>query len=154
MLSEDELARYVWYVTWYLRCSCCSETQHTHIHFRSLYHLSTLDVTQCTRPSAFFVQLKAACRHGKEATSDISLLISSTSLPISTVLRAATGDCDPVYGGCSCGMDVAYYITPHTTRVMQSQWHFATVTGSPACSLAARSQAVIPITALQDYHGS
>ena len=37
MLGEYDncppLARCVWYVTWYLHSSCCSETQYAHIHF-------------------------------------------------------------------------------------------------------------------------
>ena len=55
--SRPPLARYVCYVTWYLRSSHCSETQYAHIHFRSFYHLCTLDVThvrKCTRPSPLF----------------------------------------------------------------------------------------------------
>ena len=35
--SRPPLARYVWYVTWYLCSSCCSETQYTHVHFKSFY---------------------------------------------------------------------------------------------------------------------
>ena len=34
--SRPLLARYVWYVTWYLRSSCCSET-YAHASFRSFY---------------------------------------------------------------------------------------------------------------------
>ena len=34
--------------------------------------------------------------------------------PISTVLRAATGDCDPVYGRCRCGV-------PYYQKVTQSR---------------------------------
>ena len=55
--SRPPLARYVWYLTWYLCSSCCSET---HVHprsFRSFYHLSTLDIThmrKCTRPSPHY----------------------------------------------------------------------------------------------------
>ena len=55
--SRSPLARYVWYVTWYLRSSCCSET---HVHprsVRSFYRLSTLDVThvrKCTRLSLLY----------------------------------------------------------------------------------------------------
>ena len=51
------LARYVGYATWYLRSSCCSETQYAHVHFWSFCRLSILDVTymrKCTRFSAFF----------------------------------------------------------------------------------------------------
>ena len=48
--------------------------------------------------------------------------------PISAVLRAATGDCDPVYGGCRCGLPY-YYV--YYQKVTQSRWIFATVTGSP-----------------------
>ena len=48
--------------------------------------------------------------------------------PIRTVLRAATGDCDPY----AANVGVAYCITPYTTKVTQSRWIFATVTGSPA----------------------
>ena len=48
--SRPPLARYVWYLTWYLRSSCCSET---HVHLG----LSTLDVThmkKSTGPSPLF----------------------------------------------------------------------------------------------------
>jgi len=47
---------------------------------------------------------------------------------ISVVLRAATGDCDPVYGGCRCGLP--YFLVSHK-KVAQSWRIFATVTGSP-----------------------
>ena len=30
-------------------------------------------------------------------------------------------DCDPVYGGCSCGMGVAYHIAPYSTEESHSQ---------------------------------
>ena len=61
--SHPPLATYVWYVTWYLSSSCCSEPQCTHIQLSPLYHLSTLDVTHMTkdtRPSVFFMQPKTA----------------------------------------------------------------------------------------------
>ena len=35
---------------------------------------------------------------------------------ISTVLRAVTGDCDPVYGGCRCGLPY-YSIYYHAVTV-------------------------------------
>ena len=46
---------------------------------------------------------------------------------MSVVLRAATGDCDPVYGGCRCGLP---YFLVFYKKVTQSQRIFATVTGS------------------------
>ena len=40
----------------------------------------------------------------------------------------ASGDCDPVYGGCRYGMSVAYHITPQTTRkCSHGHWHFSSV---------------------------
>ena len=55
--SRPPLARYVWYVTWYLRSSCCSET-HVRPHFLPVFlPLSTLEVThvrKCTRPSPLY----------------------------------------------------------------------------------------------------
>ena len=55
--SRPPLARYVWYVTWYLRSSCCSET-HVHPRFLPVFlPLSTLDIThvrRCTRPSPLY----------------------------------------------------------------------------------------------------
>ena len=55
--SRPPLARYVWYVTWYLRSSCCSET-HVRPRFLPVFlPLSTLDVThvrRCTRPSPLY----------------------------------------------------------------------------------------------------
>ena len=55
--SCPPLARYVWYVTWYLRSSCCSET-HVRPRFLPVFlPLSTLDVTlvrRCTRPSPLY----------------------------------------------------------------------------------------------------
>ena len=51
------LARYVWYVTWYLRSSCCSETHYAHVQLPVFLPLSTLDVThvsKCTRPSPLY----------------------------------------------------------------------------------------------------
>jgi len=38
--------------------------------------------------------------------------------PTNTVLRAACSqDCDHVYGGCSCGMGVAYHIALYSTKI-------------------------------------
>ena len=55
--SRPPLARYVWYVTWYLHSSCCSET-HVRPRFLPVFlPLSTLDVThmrRCTRPSPLY----------------------------------------------------------------------------------------------------
>ena len=48
------LAIYMWYVTWYLSSSCCSEPQCVHVQLSPFYHLSTLDITHVrkdTRPS-------------------------------------------------------------------------------------------------------
>ena len=42
---------------------------------------------------------------------------------------SATGDCDPVYGGCRRGLP---YYSIYYQKVAQSLWIFATVTGSPA----------------------
>ena len=44
--SRPLLPRYVWCVTWCLHSSCCSETQYTHVHFKSFYRPSNLHVTQ------------------------------------------------------------------------------------------------------------
>ena len=55
--SRPPLARYVWYVTWYLRSSCCSETHYAHVKLPVFLPLSTLDVThvrKCTRPSPLY----------------------------------------------------------------------------------------------------
>ena len=57
--SRPPLARYVWYVTWYLRSSCCSGT-HVRPRFLPVFlPLSTFDVThvrRCysTRPSPLY----------------------------------------------------------------------------------------------------
>ena len=52
------LARYVWYVTWYLRSSCCSETHYAHVklhvNFLPLYTLDVTHVRRCTRPSPLY----------------------------------------------------------------------------------------------------
>ena len=55
--SRPQLARYVWYVTWYLRSSCCSETHYATSKLPVFLPLSTLDVThvrKCTRPSPLY----------------------------------------------------------------------------------------------------
>ena len=55
--SRSPLARYVWYLTWYLQSSCCSETHVRPRSFRSFCHLSTLDATHVrkyTRPSPLY----------------------------------------------------------------------------------------------------
>ena len=55
--SRPPLARYVWYLTWYLRSSCCSETTYAHVQLPVFLPLSTLDVThvrKCTRPSPLY----------------------------------------------------------------------------------------------------
>ena len=55
--SYPPLARYVWYVTWYLRSSCCSETHVRPRFLPVLLPLSILDVThvrRCTRPSPLY----------------------------------------------------------------------------------------------------
>ena len=59
--------------------------------------------------------------------------VQGVVMPISTVLRAATGNCDPVYGGCRCGLP---YYSVYYQKVTQI---LATVTESPAV-LAARSR--------------
>ena len=77
--------------------------------------------------------------------------------PISTVLRAATGNCDPVYGGCRCGLP---YYSIYYQKVTQSRWIFATVTGHRQFSSAVtrsqavfgRSQIVTPVAALSTAH--
>ena len=48
--------------------------------------------------------------------------------PICAVRRATTGDCDPVYGGCRCGLLYFLYSTKKSHTVTAD---FATVTGSP-----------------------
>ena len=74
--------------------------------------------------------------------------------PISAVLRAATGDCDPVYGGCRC-------VTPYTTKKSRSHSGFlrrsqghrqfsSAVTRSLA--VFGRSQIVTPVAALSTAH--
>ena len=48
---------HVWYVTWYLRSSCCSETHYAHVKLPVFLPLSTLDVThvrRCIRPSLLY----------------------------------------------------------------------------------------------------
>ena len=57
MTVAPRLARYRWYVTWYLHFSCCSKTHVRPRSFRSLYRLSTLDITHVrkrTRPSPLY----------------------------------------------------------------------------------------------------
>ena len=55
--SRPPLARCVWYITWYLRSSCCSET-HVLLFMRPRsFRSSTLDIThvrKCTRPSLLY----------------------------------------------------------------------------------------------------
>ena len=82
----------------------------------------------------------------------VTAVYKGWSRPISTVLRAATGDCDPVYGGCRCGL-LYYSIKSQAVTVDFCNGH--RVTGS----LAARSQAVFgwsqavtPVTALLKYN--
>ena len=63
--SRPPLARYVWYVTWYLSSSCCSEPQIAHVQLCPFCHLSTLDVTHLrkhTRPFAFFRATESGTR--------------------------------------------------------------------------------------------
>ena len=55
--SHPPLSRCVWYVTWYLRSSCCSETNVRPRFLPVFLPLSTLDVThvrRCTRPSPLY----------------------------------------------------------------------------------------------------
>ena len=55
--SRPPLTRYVWYVTWYLRSSCCSETQYAHVHLSlstAFLPLTVTHVRKCTRPSLLF----------------------------------------------------------------------------------------------------
>ena len=56
--NRPPLARYVWYVTWYLRSSCCSETHYAHVklhvNFLPLYTLDVTHVRRCTRPSPLY----------------------------------------------------------------------------------------------------
>ena len=55
--SHPPLARYVWYLTCYLRSSCCSETTYAYVQLPVFLPLSTLDVThvrKCTRPSPLY----------------------------------------------------------------------------------------------------
>ena len=75
--SRPPLARYVWYVTWYLHSSCCSET-HVRPSFLPVFlPLSTLDVThvrRCTRPSPLYrtkQRRKAGRGTGYEARNGI-----------------------------------------------------------------------------------
>ena len=81
--------------------------------------------------------------------------------PISAVLRAATGDCDPVYGGCRCGLPYYNYtilrILPksHESRwiLRQSQGHrqfSSAVTWSQA--VFGWSQTVTLVAALSTAH--
>ena len=81
---------------------------------------------------------------------------------ISTILRAATGDCDPVNGKCRCGMGVAYRILirilpkRHTVTVDCCDGH--RVIGSLAAWIAqsqasfGRSQAMTLVAALSTAH--
>ena len=68
-------------------------------------------------------------RHVDLWTFSNTFTIQGVVTSISTVLRAATGDCDPVYGGCRRGLP---YYSVYYQKVMQSWLFFATVTGSPA----------------------
>ena len=77
--------------------------------------------------------------------------------PISTVLRAATGDCDPVYGGCRCGLPYysVYYqkSRSHGGFLRRSQGHrqfSSAVTRSQA--VFGRSQIVTPVAAPSTAH--
>ena len=70
--------------------------------------------------------------------------------PIRTICRAATGDCDPIYGGC---MGVAYCITPYTTKTSHSHSGFCDghrVAGSLA--VFGQSQYVTTVAALSMAH--
>ena len=54
--------------------------------------------------------------------------------PISTVLRALTGDCHPIYDRCKCGLPhgLPLLSVVYKKKVTRSQWIFSVVTGSPA----------------------
>jgi len=49
-----------------------------------------------------------------------------------TILGVATGDCDPIYGGCGCGFIYSPIDYKKKKKNMHSRQIFATVTGSPA----------------------
>ena len=93
--SRPPLARYVWYVTWYLRSSCCSET-HVRPRFLPVFlPLSTLDVThvrRCTRPSPLYrtkQRRKAGRGTGYEATTSCCGLSGTHSAVIQLEASAA-----------------------------------------------------------------
>ena len=76
--------------------------------------------------------------------------------PISTVLRAATGNCDPVYSGCRCGLPYySVYYKSHavTVDLRRSQGHrqfSSAVTRSQA--VFGWSQTVTLVAALSTAH--
>ena len=78
--------------------------------------------------------------------------------PICTILRAATGDCDPVYGRCRCGLP--YYFV-YYQKVTQSRWilrrsqghqQFSSAVTRSQAVLLGRSQIVTPVAALSTAH--
>ena len=52
--------------------------------------------------------------HSRNLNCEYRKVTGRVVTPISTVLRAATGDCDPIYGGC---VGVAYRISPYSTVI-------------------------------------
>jgi len=82
---------------------------------------------QITRPS-FPARDTGSNPYGVILASVPGSLLQVVVTPISAILRAATGDCDPVYGGYRCGL---LYFLVFYKKVMQSRRIFATVTGSP-----------------------
>ena len=64
--SRPPLAKYVWYIAWYLSSSCGSEPQCAHIYLSPLYHLSTLDIIQ-----RYQTGNKKLCGPGNEVYSRI-----------------------------------------------------------------------------------
>ena len=67
--------------------------------------------------------------HGNHCNNPGNKQDQGVVTPISAVLRAVTGDCDPIYGGCRCGLP---YYSVYYQKITQSRWIFTTVTGSPA----------------------
>ena len=90
--SRPPLARYVWYVTWYLRSSCCSET-HVRPRFLPVFlPLSTLDVTHVRRCTAlpYCKRRKAGRGTGNEASIHVHTRIMYTHVNIQLTKHTCT----------------------------------------------------------------
>ena len=96
------------------RIHSCHRTTEWLVGLNSLYNFLLVSLSiYCVMTEIHISQHKAICIHTQGVVT-----------PISTVLRAVTGDCNPIYGGCRCGLSI-FYKRCHTvmvdfTTVMQS----------------------------------